>query len=74
MTACSGEEAVERAKRWSTTSVSLLVWKMEPFETRSRRISPALTMLPLWQIDIWPWTQSIRNGWALASRLSPAVE
>jgi hypothetical protein len=54
--------------------VSLLVWKIEPCCANSRRISLALTMLPLWQMPICPRAQSISSGWAFDSLLSPAVE
>ena len=35
------------SQRCNTTSVSLLVWKMEPSRTVSSRSSPAFTRLPL---------------------------
>ena len=56
------------------TSVSLPVWKIDPALTSSSRSSRALTRLPLWATAIWPCAQSIRNGCAFSSLLSPAVE
>ena len=72
--ASSAVAAVDRAYRWSTTSVSLLVWKMAPCRTMASRSSPALTRLPLWHSAICPCAQSISIGWALTTRLSPKVE
>ena len=56
------------------TSVSLLVWKIDPRRTSSSRSSGALTRLPLWQSAICPCEHSIRIGCALTIRLSPKVE
>ena len=72
--ASSAVAAVERAYRCSTTSVSLLVWKIAPWRTIDSRSSPAFTRLPLWHSAICPWEQSIRIGCALTMRLSPKVE
>ncbi len=56
------------------TSVSLVVWKIEPSASSSSRTSAALTRLPLWAMAIGPrWCWS-RNGWAFAGLESPAVE
>ena len=54
--------------------MSLLDWKIDPCRTSSSRSSPAFTRLPLWQMAIGPWAQSIRIGCAFDSLLSPAVE
>ena len=56
------------------TSVSLLVWKIEPPCTSSSRSSRALTRLPLCATAICPCAHSMRNGCAFSSLLSPAVE
>ena len=72
--ASSNVPACDRAYRCSTTSVSLLVWKIEPCLTSRSRISLALTMLPLWQMPTCPCTQSMTIGCAFESLLSPAVE
>ena len=72
--AASVLSARERANRWTTTSVSLLVWKMAPSRTSSSRSSPAFTRLPLWPIANWPCTLSTTIGCAFESLLSPAVE
>src|SRR3981189_2621698 len=60
--------------RWTMTSVSLLVWKMEPRCSSLRRQSAALVRLPLWPTAIFPLLQSIMMGWALRMALSPAGE
>jgi len=39
-----------RAIRWRITSVSLVVWKIEPSLSRRWRISTAFVRLPLWTI------------------------
>src|SRR5580692_10889374 len=56
------------------TSVSVLDWKIDPWPTSSSWSSLAFTRFPLWQMAIWPCAQSMRNGWALATRLSTAGE
>jgi len=45
---------LDRAKRWTMTSVSPWVWKIAPSRTSASRSSPALTRLPLWQTANWP--------------------
>ena len=62
------------AIRWTITSVSLDVWKIEPEASSSARSSAALTRLPLWAIAIAPPAYSNRNGWALRMSEVPAVE
>ena len=74
MTASSTVAFLDRAYRCSTTSVSVVDWKIDPSRTSASLSSVAFTRLPLWQMAIWPCAQSMRNGWALATRLSPAVE
>jgi hypothetical protein len=64
----------ERANKWTTTSVSVVAWKIAPVLMSASRSSLALTRLPLWPTASCPWTLSITIGWALAMRLSPAVE
>ena len=66
--------AFDRANRCTTTSLSVLVWKIAPSLTSASRSSPALIRLPLCPSASWPCALSITMGWALASRLSPAVE
>jgi hypothetical protein len=56
------------------TSVSLLVWKMEPRCSSLRRHSLAFVRLPLCATAILPLLQSIMIGWTFNSALSPAVE
>ena len=41
--------ALLTAMRWTNTSVSLSLWKMEPRASSSSRSSSALVRLPLWQ-------------------------
>ena len=62
------------AIRWTMTSVSLEVWKIDPLASSSARISCAFTRLPLWQIASWPPAYSTTNGWALRRSELPAVE
>ncbi len=45
--ASSTVDAFDRAYRCSSTSVSLVVWKIEPCATSSSRSSCALTRFPL---------------------------
>ena len=66
--------ACERATRCTITSVSLLVWKMEPRCSSLRRHSLAFVKLPLCATAILPLLQSIMIGWAFNNALSPAVE
>ncbi len=41
--------------RWTMTSVSVVVWKMEPWRTsRSLAVRCAFTRLPLWPMASWP--------------------
>jgi hypothetical protein len=55
-------------------SVSVLVWKIEPSDSSSSRIAPALTRLPLWAMAIGPRWCRKSNGCALEEFESPAVE
>jgi hypothetical protein len=63
-----------RAIRWRITSVSLVVWKIDPSASRPSRISTALTRLPLWTTASGPIEVLTTIGWALAMTLVPAVE
>ena len=56
------------------TSVSLLVWKIAPSSSSSRRSSTALVRLPLWTMPSGPIEVLTTIGWALAMTLVPAVE
>ncbi len=56
------------------TSVSLEVWKMDPWRSRRVRISLALTRLPLCAMARPPWAYSNTNGCALRSSELPLVE
>ena len=47
------------------TSVSLLVWKIEPWASSRCRISCAFTRLPLWASAIMPLFDCTMMGWAL---------
>ena len=64
----------ERASRWSTTSLSLVEEKIAPRPSSSRRMAFAFTRLPLCAIATGPPSVFTQMGWALRSRLSPAVE
>ena len=63
-----------RAIRWRMTSVSLVVWKIEPASSSRSRISPGLTRLPLWTMPTGPMEVLTTMGCALATTLDPAVE
>ncbi len=56
------------------TSLSLEVWKIDPWRSRRARISAALTRLPLCAMASPPWAYSNANGWALRSSELPLVE
>ena len=62
------------AIRWTITSVSDEVWKIEPVASSSARSSAAFTRLPLWAMEIVPPAYSNTNGWALRISELPAVE
>ena len=66
--------AGERASKCTMTSVSLLVWKIEPLCSSLRRHSAAFVKFPLCPTEIFPLLQSIMIGCAFSSALSPAVE
>ena len=63
-----------RAIRWRMTSVSLVVWKIDPSSSRRSRISPGFTRLPLWTMLTGPIEVFTAIGCALATTLDPAVE
>ena len=63
-----------RAMRWRITSVSLVVWKIEPSLSSRCRISTGFVRLPLWTIPKGPSEVLTTIGWALAMTLVPAVE
>ena len=56
------------------TSLSEVEPKIAPRPSSSLRIARALTRLPLWAIETGPPSVLAQIGWALRSRLSPAVE
>ena len=56
------------------TSVSLLVWKIDPWLSSRLRISCAFTRLPLCASAITPLFDCTMMGWALSKDESPAVE
>ena len=64
----------ERAIRCTITSVSLVVWKIEPGCSSCARISSALMMLPLCASAILPLLHSTMMGCAFSSAESPVVE
>ena len=66
--------AALRATICTITSVSLVVWKIEPRCSSRRRHSSALVKLPLCPTASGPLLQSITMGCAFASDVSPAVE
>ncbi|MNC27969.1 hypothetical protein D3C75_761590 [compost metagenome] len=72
--AASTKSFDERAIKCASTSVSLVVWKMEPLISSCLRISGSLTMLPLVAIARSPSRYLKTSGCALVSRLSPLVE
>ncbi len=63
-----------RAMRCTMTSVSLVVWKIEPRCSSVRRNRAALGKLPLWPSASFPLLQSMTIGCAFMSEVSPAVE
>ena len=60
--------------RWSSSSVSVVLWKMEPPSMRPRVSSSELEMLPLCAREISPLLQETTIGWAFSSLLVPWVE
>ena len=56
------------------TSVSLVVWKIEPSVSRRSRISFGFVRLPLWTMPSDPMEVLTTIGCALAITLEPAVE
>ena len=56
------------------TSVSLLVWKIEPCRTSSSRSSRALTRLPLWHDGDLAVRAVDEERLGVRELLSPAVE
>ena len=44
--------ALERAMRFTITSESIVVWKMEPSASRRLRMAKAFVKLPLWATAI----------------------
>ncbi|MNT83791.1 hypothetical protein D3C72_2237130 [compost metagenome] len=65
---------MDRAMRWISTSVSLVVWKMEPASSNSRRSASAFTRLPLVAMARSPPRKRNTKGCAFCSLLAPAVE
>jgi hypothetical protein len=65
---------LERAMRWTMTSVSIEDWKMEPEISSSRLSSWAFTRLPLWAMAMEPDSKSTTSGWAFFSSELPVVE
>ena len=66
--------SLDCAIRCTMTSVSEVVWKMEPCAPVVRGCHCALTRLPLWASAIMPLLQSTMMGCALSSAESPVVE
>jgi len=57
----------ERAIRWSTTSESVVVWKIDPSSSMRRRRATTFVRLPLCAIASFPPFQSTRIGWTFRS-------
>ncbi len=60
--------------RCRMTSVSLVVWKIEPPCSSWARIAAALVRLPLCTMPTGPIEVLTTIGWALATTDEPAVE
>ncbi len=56
------------------TSVSLVVWKIDPSDSSSVRSASAFTRLPLWHTATAPPAYWIAMGCAFLRWLAPAVE
>ncbi len=69
-----GERWLLIAIRCTITSVSLVLWKIEPRASRLSRSWSALVRLPLWPMAIDPRAYSTAMGWAFLSIDPPAVE
>ncbi len=63
-----------RAIRCRITSVSLVVWKIEPSSSSRARSVVALVRLPLWTMPTGPIEVRTTIGCALAMTDEPAVE
>ncbi len=64
----------DRASKCTITSVSLVVWKMEPCASSRLRNTPAFTRLPLCASAIMPLFDCTMIGWAFNRAESPDVE
>ena len=72
-TSMEGDSTRSRVMTWAMTSVSLVVWKMQPVSSSFSRSSAALVRLPLWATDMVPLMWLMTRGWALARERVPVV-